>query len=950
MDLPPQVHGWEEDPLRPDPGTEANFNTTNNPFAFSPDQLGKMFDPDSPAAFYALGGLDGLEKGLRTDIKMGLSIDEKQLEGSISFEDVVGLSRRSLLEKPNSLQQVISRHPTAVSYRYDPTSFTDRKCIFGDGRLPGSKVDSIFKFMRKEYFDPVLLILTTAAIITIALGLYQMLKYDYENEALSWPEGVAVCVAIFIVVILGAAHDWRKEYHFFKLEQKNENRDRLVKVIRSGKVRVISNLDLLVGDVALFDTGDTVLADGILIRGQNVQCDESQATGATDIMKKTPARDFSEAHRGWNGEQMPELSPFIKSGAIIYSGRGSYLVTAVGKHSSYGKTMMAISQDYVGNTDTILQKKLNALTGHVAKIGLTVSLLLFMALSIKFFVQLRRSNASSITKGLDFLSVLIIAVTLVDVAVPSGLPLAMTVTLAFATGNMLRDKILVKNLGACETLEYTTSVCIEKTGLLTENSMVVIAGSVGRTKFGDATVTDRPIDPAGMEKESGAKDNIAAEILNERTEERRQEDPAITRSMETIAPEVKELLRVAIAITTSALEVEEDGTKKFIGSQMDSALLTFAQKYLGMGESALKARDTAQLVDTGQDIELSVTVLELGLKKFRMFVTGPAGIVIERCTTVIDDPKRRATNTLMTYDIKTSLAQTINDLGFNGLRTLGFAFEDFSYSPMQARSNGSGPSQSQPDRSSFTPSFTMSFLSILGIQDPLRVDAAKAVLDCQMAGIFVRLVTSDDILSAQPVAFQSGIQFPGGIIMEGPSFRRLTRRDRLAIIPRLTVLAQATGSDKAMLLRDLKILGETTAITGHGRTTDEINALKRASVVFGMNTISTDLAKSASSIILLDNSFKSMVHAIAWARSVGDSVRKFLQFQLTINITAVILTFVSSLISNSRQSVLNSVQLLWVNLIMDLFAILALATDPPLRSQQNRRPPPRSRALINVTM
>ncbi|KAI6861091.1 calcium-translocating P-type ATPase, partial [Hortaea werneckii] len=242
----------------------------------------------------------------------------------------------------------------------------------------------------------------------------------------------------------------------------------------------------------------------------------------------------------------------------------------------------------------------------------------------------------------------------------------------------------------------------------------------------------------------------------------------------------------------------------------------------------------------------------------------------------------------------------------------------------------------------------MTFLGVVGIQDPLRKGVPEAVEDCIKAGVFPRMVTGDNILTAKAIARECGIFTAGGVALEGPDFRKMSQADQRAIIPKLQVLARSSPDDKRTLVKRLKEMGETVAVTGDG--TNDAPALKAADVGFSMNISGTEVAKEASDIILMDDNFTSIVLALMWGRAVNDAVRKFLQFQITVNITAVLLAFISAVSDDEEQSVLTAVQLLWINLIMDTMAALALATDPPSRRILDRKPDPKSAPLISTTM
>lgn len=338
--------GDQAEILKPDPGEEDLFHVENNPFAFSPGQLAKLINPKNLAAFVALGGLPGLQKGLRTDAKAGLSVDEGKLAGAVSFEEATS----SKVEK--------TTHSDAHASGKD--AFPDRKRVYGANRLPEPKSKSFLELAWIALQDRVLILLCIAAVVSLALGLYQTFGGSHEDGGakVEWVEGVAIIVAITIVVVVGAANDWQKERQFQKLNQKKE--DRIVKITRSGKPQNISIHDVLVGDVMLLEPGDVIPVDGVFIEGHNLSCDESSATGESDLIKKVPAEQVLHALLHEQAPQLKKLDPFIISGAKVLDGVGTFLVTAVGEQSSHGKTMMSLRDD-PGLTP--LQAKLNLLAG-----------------------------------------------------------------------------------------------------------------------------------------------------------------------------------------------------------------------------------------------------------------------------------------------------------------------------------------------------------------------------------------------------------------------------------------------------------------------------------------------------------------------------------------------------------------------------------------------------------
>ena len=899
----------DEDALKPDPGRESEFEVEDNKFAFSPGQLNKLLNPKSFGAFRALGGLRGLEKGLRTDVRSGLSVDETTLDGSVSFDAAVS---------PEQMPKSVSPDQSSPAATEDSVKggedYTDRRRIFGDNKLPERKLKSIWELAWIAYNDKVLILLTVAAVISLAVGIPQSLHPANPDEpGVEWVEGLAILVAIIIVVTVGAANDWQKERQFAKLNKKKENRQ--VKVTRSGRIEEISIHNVLVGDVMLLEPGDMVPVDGIFIEGHNVKCDESSATGESDVLRKTPAEEVYrtiEQH-----EDLKKMDPFIISGAKVSEGVGTFLVTATGTNSTHGRTMMSLQEE--GET-TPLQTKLNVLAEYIAKLGLASGLLLFVVLFIKFLVRLKDIEGGADAKGQDFLQIFIVAVTIVVVAVPEGLPLAVTLALAFATTRMIKDNNLVRFLKACETMGGATTICSDKTGTLTENKMTAVAATLGTSsRFG---------------KYSGVSPEDSSEISPQEF-------------VSTLSDSVKDVLLQSIVYNSTAFEGEVEGVKTFIGSKTETALLTFARDHLGMGvlgeEKANGKMVQMYPFDSGRKCMAVVMQLENG--KYRMLVKGASEILISHSTRIVRDPTDALSEAPLSEENKTTLDTIMTNYASRSLRCIALVYRDFEQWPPR----GAPTLETDRNQAVFEPIFKdMAVLGIFGIQDPLRAGVSDAVHRCQRAGVFVRMVTGDNIITAKAIAQECGIYTPGGIAIEGPKFRKLSTRQMNQIIPRLQVIARSSPEDKKILVNQLKKLGETVAVTGDG--TNDAQALKNADVGFAMGITGTEVAKEASDIILMDDNFASIVKAMAWGRTVSDAVKKFLQFQITVNITAVILTFVSAVASENEDSVLSAVQLLWVNLIMDTFAALALATDPPTPTVLDRRPESKSDPLITLTM
>lgn len=903
----------DETALTPDSGKEADFKIDNNPFAFTPGELNKMFDPKSLAAFYKLGGLFGIEKGLRSDRKSGLSNEETHLNGRVTFEEATG-------KKGGSSGEGYSESaPTGHD-----SGFSSRMRVFKDNRLPEKKGKSLLELMWITFNDKVLILLSIAAAVSLAVGLYQTFGGEHKNgePRVEWIEGVAIIVAILIVVIVGSLNDYQKERQFAKLNKKKQ--DRLVRVIRSGKTVEISVFDILVGDVVHLEPGDLVPVDGILIDGFNVKCDESQATGESDIIRKRASDEVYHAIE--NYENLKKMDPFIQSGARIMEGVGTYMATSTGVYSSYGRTMMALNED---PEMTPLQAKLNVIATWIAKIGSIAGLLLFVVLFIEFLVRLPKmdSSVSPAQKGQMFLNIFIVVVTIIVVAVPEGLPLAVTLALAFATTRMLKDANLVRHLKACEVMGNATNICSDKTGTLTQNKMQVVSGTLGTSlNFG----RQRPTSSQTQENNSDNDGGVSP-----------------TDFVNKLSPSVKELLSKSISLNSTAFEGEVDGEKTFIGSKTETAMLLFASAHLGMGpvSEIRESVETLQLIPFDSGRKCMGIVVRLPDGKARFYIKGASEIILDQCTQILADPATDESTRSMSSGDKDTVTQLIDSYASRSLRTIGIAYRDFDTWPPKTARRGEGGSKEVNFEDL---SHDLVFIGMVGIQDPLREGVPEAVKLCQNAGVTVRMVTGDNKLTAQAIATDCGILTKEGTVMEGPEFRNLGRLQQLRALDTLQVLARSSPDDKRVLVRRLKEKNEIVAVTGDG--TNDAPALKTADVGFSMGIAGTEVAKEASSIILMDDNFTSIVKALKWGRAVNDAVKRFLQFQLTVNITAVVLTFITAVSSGSEESVLTAVQLLWVNLIMDTLAALALATDPPQESILDRKPEPRTNFIVTPTM
>ncbi|KAG0228380.1 PMCA-type calcium-translocating P-type ATPase [Mortierella sp. GBAus27b] len=817
-------------------------------FGFSVQDLAPLTDPTDPKLPREIGGLDKLCDGLIVNPKNGLNSDEGG--------DALGGSEHH--------------------------KFVERSQQFGRNILPTVKSATFWELVLKAYNDRTLILLSIAAVVSLCVSFYEDYgpHHDPSEPRVGWVEGTAILVAVGAVVFTNAINDYQKERQFRKLNAKKD--DRNVKLVRDGREQEVNVKEIQVGDIMLLEPGDLLPVDGIVIKSHNITCDESSATGETDAMKKDT-----------------ETKCYIISGSKVLDGTGSMVVTAVGPHSFFGKTMMAMRD--AAPEETPLQHKLDLLAESIAKLGMAAAIAMLVTLIVKYFVQHTLSDeglpaTSKIFS--DMVRIIIQAITIVVVAVPEGLPMAVTLALAYATTQMLKDNNLVRVLSACETMGNATTVCSDKTGTLTQNRMTVVEGNLSFHTFTNA---------------DGAKD-----------------------WKKEVNPEIARIIIDGIAINSSAFEDrDEKGNMSFVGSKTESALLGFI-KSLGESYNTIRTETIvakAYPFSSAKKTMTSVVETPNGPEKYRVYAKGASEIILRSCTHYVEsngDIKKLGEETRSKFD------QIISDYADKALRTIALSYRDVSKDDFKSFNDEDPPNE------------RLTLLGVVGIQDPLRPGVVESVRDFTEAGVTVRMITGDNIQTARAIAKNAGILTKGGIAMTGPEFRVLSKEQQIEALKRLQVLARSSPTDKTIVVGRLQELGEVVAVTGDG--TNDGPALKMADVGFSMGITGTEVAKEASAIVLMDDNFSSILKALMWGRAVNDSVRKFLQFQLTVNITAVILSFISAVTSDDNRSVLTAVQLLWVNLIMDTLAALALATEPPSKEVLKRQPTSRDAPLININM
>jgi len=929
----------------------------SNQYGYSVRQLREMMEARNAEAlqkYEEAGGAKGIAKRLKTDVDKGIT-------GDIN------------------------------------TEIKSRQDAFDVNYIPPKKPKSFWELAWEAMQDLTLIILIICAFISIALATIQFISHqnagppeDLQCESvaaegsslselqdsrsgdteISWVtkyaefiEGFAILFAIMIVVFVTAWNDWSKEKQFRGLQDKISE-EQTCSVIRNGESLEIVVAELVVGDVVQVKYGDLLPADGMIIQSNDLKVDESSLTGESDHVKKSTTRD-----------------PALLGGTHIMEGSGKMIVTAVGCNSQSGIIftllgaadesalkgdkdaestplkngdieMGAVGSQVDNENDeeeeqrSILQTKLDKLTVQIGYMGMIFMILTIVGMLGQLLISIAMTDVwdeshedwdaslvgtnDTMTQPIDtrlpvgkclspyfkvLMKAFILGITVLVVAVPEGLPLAVTISLAYSVKKMMNDNNLVRHLDACETMGNATAICSDKTGTLTTNRMTVVQSFIGGKFFQDCA-------------------------------------PDINQFPENI----QNLLVTGISINSNYTSkiipaAQVGGQDEQIGNKTECALLGFVHQ---LKKSYQKVRTAipetmftkVYTFNSARKSMSTIIPIEDG-KKLRMYTKGASEIVLSKCQSVLDANGEPVHFSIQ--DRKNLQDKVISSMADNALRTIAIAYKDIDVGT------------DLEDEEKLVKGLNL--IAIVGIEDPVRPEVPAAIKQCQKAGITVRMVTGDNITTARSIARKCGIiesTDVDALVIDGKEFNRRIRDTdgniQQSLIdkvwPNLKVLARSSPTDKHTLVKgiidaDLRHIGrQVVAVTGDG--TNDGPALKKADVGFAMGIAGTDVAKEASDIILTDDNFTSIVKAVQWGRNVYDSISKFLQFQLTVNVVAVVVAFIGATFTGD--SPLKAVQMLWVNLIMDTFASLALATEPPTPDLLNRMPYSRNQPLISKRM
>ncbi|HJG88696.1 calcium-translocating P-type ATPase, PMCA-type [Barnesiella viscericola] len=715
---------------------------------------------------------------------------------------------------------------------------------YGENVLTPPARTPMWKLFLEKFSDPIIRILLVALLLSIAVAVYHVATGEAGMSALFEPAGIAL--AILLATVVGFLFEMSAARKFDILNQVND--DLPVKVVRGGHILEIPKRDVVVGDIVMLNAGDEIPADGILLSAVSVQVNESSLTGEPMATKTTVEADFDK--------EATYPSNAVMNGSTMLGGYGVMRVTQVGDATEYGKVYTGSQIE--NNTQTPLDKQLNTLASFITKASYVIAAIILIARTAIYLAD--HPVLDWLSFGSYLLSTAMIAVTVIVVAVPEGLPMSVTLSLAMSMKRMLANNNLVRKMHACETMGAATVICTDKTGTLTQNQM-----RVSEADF------------------AYAPDSNTKEII-----------------YEGIA-----------ANSTAHLDEGANGVMKVLGNPTEGALLLWLADQ-GVDYAAL--RNQAHVVEQltfSTERKYMATVVDSPLLKHRVvYVKGAPEYVMNFCSQQIT-----AQGLVPMESSRPAVEAKLLQYQNQAMRTLGFAYALV------------GDDEPYFVAGHLAPHIRLTFLGVTAIADPVRKEVPEAVAECLQAGIQVKIVTGDTPTTAREIARQISLWKPEDgdrNIITGPEFANLDDKTLLERIPDLKVIARARPMDKERLVKLLQSQDEVVAVTGDG--TNDAPALNAAQVGLSMGD-GTSVAKEASDITIIDNSFGSITKAVLWGRSLYRNIQKFILFQMTINVAACLIVLIGAFLGT--ESPLTVTQMLWVNLIMDTFAALALASLPP---------------------
>ena len=711
--------------------------------------------------------------------------------------------------------------------------------LHGENILTPPEKESVWKRFMEKFRDPLIVILLVAGTLSIGISFYEYFGLGGSKGVFLEPVGIFV--AIILATGLAFVFEYKAGKEFAILNQVHD--DEAVRVIREGSVMKVPKREIVVGDIVMIGTGDEIPADGRLLETVSMSVDESTLTGEPVTHKSTDEKDFDK------DATFP--SNQVLRGTKVLEGHGVFEVEAVGDATENGKVFVAAQID--DHVKTPLSEQLEKLGKLISWLSYGIAALVIVARLADFFITV--SPFDSIYFITYSLQTVMIAVTLIVVAVPEGLPMAVNLSLAYSMRRMLKTNNLVRKLHACETMGAVTVICTDKTGTLTQNQMRV------------------------------------AELFTIRKD--------------TVGKEADSLTQEALYLNMAVNSTAQLHGEEVIGNPTEGALLLWLKE---KGLDYLELRETCEILDEvpfSTEKKYMATTVSSSTSPIT-YIKGAPEIVMAICDMTVEDQKIYQ-DILLEYQQK-------------AMRTLGFAVRQSSSQPV--------------------------FLGVVAISDPVRQEVPEAVRECLAAGIDVKIVTGDTPATAIEIARQIGLMEGGSsAVITGTELELLTDKELQERAGQLKIIARARPMDKKRLVEALQARGEVVAVTGDG--TNDAPALKTAHVGLSMGD-GTAVAKEASDITIIDNSFSSIGRAVMWGRSLYRNIQRFILFQMTVNVVACLIVLIGAFCD--MRSPLTVTQMLWVNLIMDTFAAMALASLPPTKQVMRERPRDRRNFIISRPM
>lgn len=735
-----------------------------------------------------------------------------------------------------------------------PQQVAENRKKYGENILTPPEKDPLWRQFLEKFHEPLIIILLVAGLLSVGIACYEHYGLDKGGEVFFEPVGIFV--AIMLATGLSFYFEWQANKEFAILNQVND--DEPVEVIRQGNTTMIPRRELVVEDVVVLNTGMEVPADAVLLTSTSLQIDESTLTGEP-ICHKSERPEEADPDATYPTNQ-------VMKGTKVMEGHAICRVTAVGDHTAQGKVFEAVQID--NSIRTPLDEQLGQLGKWITVVSYIVATGIVVGRIVAYLTAMDHFQWIDFTAYM--LQTFMIAVTLIVVSVPEGLPMTVTLCLAYSMRRMLKSNNLVRKMHACETMGATTVVCTDKTGTLTENQM-----RVDEMKLYGTTDAD-----------------IVAEGL------------AVN--------------------ATASLDYAKSGEPAVLGNPTEGALLLWLHSQGNDYRTIRLQTTTLAELPLSTEHKFMATVVESVARKGQriLYVKGAPEIVFAMCQTA-DVERREIDQQLAVYQQR-------------AMRTLGFAYQILE------------PGAPLPIVNHKLQASCLHFIGIAAIADPVRSDVPQAINECMEAGIKVKIVTGDTPGTAREIARQIGLwndHDTDQSIITGPEFEALSDEEVRLRVEQLKIIARARPMDKRRLVEALQKNGEVVAVTGDG--TNDAPALRAAHVGLSMGD-GTSVAKEASDITIIDNSFSSIGKAVMWGRSLYQNIQRFLLFQLTVNVTACLLVLFGAFMDT--ESPLTVTQMLWINLIMDTFAAMALASLPPSHAVMKDKPRNRYKSILTKEM